>query len=236
MQPHDNSKIPREVWIKEKMIPVLIIPVLNRYDLLDNALSTINHPIGEILIVNNGKEDYNPLFPQLNIRVLDLPSNMGCAGSWNLGIKLYPYVPYWMFSSNDVNFYPESLAKFEELSNSDRMVRSSASYGCFSLGENIVKRVGLFDEYFYPAYFEDNDYEERMMLEGIMDEGNCLGDIVPVLPDGVSQTIHSDPHFAARNNFTFVTNQEYITQKRISGDYSSKGWDLERRRKNEWMY
>ena len=112
MQPHDNSKIPREVWIKEKMIPVLIIPVLNRYDLLDNALSTINHPIGEILIVNNGKEDYNPLFPQLNIRVLDLPSNMGCAGSWNLGIKLYPYVPYWMFSSNDVNFYPESLAKF----------------------------------------------------------------------------------------------------------------------------
>ena len=216
------------------MIPVLIIPILNRYDLLDKALNSINHEIGEILIINNGEGIITSNRSDLNIRVLNLPSNLGVSGSWNLGIKLYPYVPYWMFSSADTQFTEETFPKFEELSNSDRMVRSTASYNCFTLGENIVKRVGLFDEYIYPAYFEDNDYEERMGIEGIIAEGNVLGDIVPVISNGVSSTINSDPHYANRNNQTFSANQAYIQQKRITGDYTCRGWELERRRQNEW--
>ena len=53
------------------MIPVLIIPVLNRYDLLDDNLNTIDYPIGEILIINNGKETYEPKRKDLNVRVLN---------------------------------------------------------------------------------------------------------------------------------------------------------------------
>lgn len=215
-------------------IPVLIIPVLNRYDLLDQALESVNYPIDEILIVNNGKEKYEPNFPELNIRVLNLPSNLGCSGSWNLGIKLYPFVPYWMISSNDTAFLPESLAKFKELSNSNRMVRSTVSYGCFTLGENIVKRIGLFDEYFYPAYFEDNDYEERMELAGIMAEGNCLGDIVPVNSLGGSSTINSNNEYMKKNHITFEANKKYINKKRAFKNYTCIGWDLERRRQNNW--
>ena len=40
------------------MIPVLIIPILNRYDLLEKNFESMDYPVGEILVVNNGKEKY----------------------------------------------------------------------------------------------------------------------------------------------------------------------------------
>ena len=83
------------------MIPVLIIPILNRYDLLDESLSSIDYPIGDILIINNGKENYIPKEKDLNIRVLNLPSNLGVSGSWNLGIKLFPCLLYTSPSQRD---------------------------------------------------------------------------------------------------------------------------------------
>ena len=38
-------------------IPVMIIPVLNRFDLLRKSLASIDHPIDEILIMNNSGVD-----------------------------------------------------------------------------------------------------------------------------------------------------------------------------------
>jgi GT2 family glycosyltransferase len=98
------------------MIPVLSIPVLNRYDLLDKNLELIDFPIKEILIINNGKEDYNPKRKDLNVRVLNLPSNLGMAGSWNLTIKLYPHEKFWLFSSADThwNSDPKLFEKYTE--------------------------------------------------------------------------------------------------------------------------
>ena len=37
-------------------IPVLIVPILNRYDLLESMLDSINYPIDNILIIDNGGE------------------------------------------------------------------------------------------------------------------------------------------------------------------------------------
>jgi len=36
------------------MIPNLIIPVLNRYDLLDRMLASIDYPVAHLLIIDNG--------------------------------------------------------------------------------------------------------------------------------------------------------------------------------------
>ena len=215
------------------MIPVLIIPILNRYDLLDLALASIDYPIEEILIINNGEEKYESKREDLNVRVLNLPSNLGVAGSWNLGIKLYPDAQYWMFSSADTAFTPETLPMFKELSNSDRFVKSVESYSCFTLGENIVKRVGLFDEYIYPAYYEDNDYDDRMVLSGFGDYILCPG--IQVDDSGGSQTIKSDQKLMNRNRETFLKNGEYYKNKKATGDYSVRGWNLARRRENEWL-
>ncbi len=41
-------------------------------------------------------------------------------------------------------------------------------FSCFGLTPSVVKKVGLFDEEFKLAYFEDNDYHHRMMAEDII--------------------------------------------------------------------
>ena len=215
------------------MIPVLIIPVLNRFDLLDEALKSIDYPIGEILIINNNREnDYTPPL-DIKARVLNLPSNLGISGSWNLGIKLYPHVDYWLFSSADTSFRPDELQKFNKFSSPNHFIKSNAHYSCFSLGSKIVEDVGLFDEYIYPAYFEDNDYDDRMVNAGYSDLILCPG--IQVDDHGGSQTIKSDEKLMNRNNETFNKNGEYYREKKRSGDYTVKGWDLTRRRENEWL-
>jgi GT2 family glycosyltransferase len=216
------------------MIPVLIIPVLNRYDLLDQALNSIDYPIENILIINNGLEVYESKRSDLNVKILDMPANFGVAGSWNLGIKCYPHAPYWMFSSADICFGEGSLLKMAEFSNSNRFVKSNASYSCFSLGEEIVAKIGLFDEYIYPAYYEDNDYDDRMVLAGFAEQMLAPGIHIHEI-GGPSQTIKSDEALAQKNQGTFELNGQYYRNKKATGDYSVKGWDLTRRRQNEWL-
>lgn len=216
------------------MIPVLAIPVLNRYDLLDDNLDTIDYPVKEILIINNGKENYIPKRQDLNVRVLNLPSNLGMSGSWNLTIKLYPHEKYWMFSSADTHWIEGSLEKLHNESGPDKLILTTEAWSAFTLGENVVKEVGLFDEYFYPIYFEDNDYYERVIRSSLKDS-YVHGTIQVNAPHGASQTIHSDEKLRDRNNETFVKNREYFTEKQESNFSYNKGWDINKRREHEWL-
>ena len=216
------------------MIPVLAIPVLNRYDLLDKNLETIDYQINEILIINNGKEIYESKRKDLNVRVLNLPSNLGMSGSWNLTIKLYPHSPYWMFASADNEWLPGSLEKFHLASGPDNTTLTNEGWGCFSVGENVIREVGLFDEYFYPIYFEDNDYYERVMRSSVKD-GYIDGKIEINSLHGSSQTINSDENLKRRNHETFQVNEVYFQQKKVQ-DFKVNGiWDIDRRRAQEWL-
>ena len=77
------------------MIPVMIVPVLTRHDLLDRMIMSINYPIKDLIIINNGAKDYDYL-PVCNqwinkIWHLKIPSNLGVASSWNLNLTLAYY-------------------------------------------------------------------------------------------------------------------------------------------------
>ena len=216
------------------MIPVLAIPVLNRYDLLDQNLNTIDYPIKEILIINNGKDVYESPRKDLNVRVLNLPSNLGMSGSWNLTIKLYPHEPFWIFSSADTHWIPGSLEQLYNASGKDNLVMTTEAWSCFSLGENIVREVGLFDEYFYPIYFEDNDYYERVMRSSVK-SGYVEGKIKVRVPDGASQTIRSDNNLKNRNDETFLLNKEYFDKKNSQNFEIEGKWNIDKRRENEWL-
>jgi len=217
------------------VIPVLAIPVLNRYDLLDQNLKTIDYSIKEILILNNGRDtDYIPPITDLNVKVLNLPSNLGMSGSWNLSIKLYPHEEYWMFSSADTHWVPGSLEQLHNASGKEKLVMTNEGWSAFSIGEDIVRNVGLFDEYFYPIYYEDNDYYERVMRSDIKD-GYVNSTIKVNAPHGASQTINSDEKLKNRNNETFVVNEAYFNQKKEQ-DFKINGvWDIDRRRSQEWL-
>ena len=217
-------------------IPVLIIPVLNRFDLLEQCIQSIDYPVDNLLIIDNSNSYSLPdgLYAG-NAQVLNMPANMGVAGSWNLGIKCFPHSPYWVIGSNDTHWNSGALLKMEESSSENRLVLSTQSWNTFSIGSGVVKKVGLFDENYHPAYYEDSDYSERMNKLGIWDwiinsevDVNCLG---------ASTTLHSDPKFEELNKSTNESNYQYFSQKHSSKNEFSLEfqYQLQRRINNEWL-
>jgi hypothetical protein len=221
------------------VIPVLSIPVLNRYDLLDMNLDSIDFPIKEILIINNGLDEYTPKRKDLNIRVLNLPSNLGLSGSWNLTIKLYPHEKYWVFSSADTHWLPGSLKKFSEISDVSNIVTSTEGFSAFSIGENVIRRVGLWDEMFYPYGCEDDDYRERFLRIQKQDHPCILNyfghEIEVTVPLGPGQTIANDKKLHERYGITKEKNKKYYLLKESQKFLTMGSWEIDVRRDNEWL-
>jgi GT2 family glycosyltransferase len=218
------------------MLENLIVPVLNRYDLLDRMVSSIDYPVGHLLIIDNGAssvmEDMAVDVPACvaHTTYLPMPANLGVAASWNLGIKSFPYAERWFIASNDVEFDSGALQGLSE-ARSDEITLSGAFpyWQAFALGYEAVRRVGLFDEGFFPAYFEDNDYQRRAEHAGV-----TIRKIdVPMIHDN-SSTIRSDPRLSRENSRTFTSNQAHFSEKVAREDYSAGSWSVERRRANGW--
>lgn len=212
------------------MIPVLIVPVLARPELLYRMVNSIDHHVGHLLIIDNGDVVGIPpaVLPNIDrVSVVRLPSNLGVAAAWNLGIKLTPHAPWWLVCNFDIVFPRGSLARFEEIQTGG-LVLSAATppWACFALHDEVVHHVGLFDEALYPAYWEDIDYERRVRSAGMP----VIQSDIPVHHDN-SSTIAVVPN---RLDITFAANRDYCQAKAFRGDNSEGGWSLRRRRELAW--
>lgn len=80
------------------------------------------------------------------------------------------------------------------------------SFACFALTWNTIKRVGLFDEGFSIAYYEDIDYLWRMRQEGI---ARCT--------DNWAYTVHYGSRTIKEGGFNhephFSNNRKYFKEK-----------------------
>jgi len=214
------------------MIPAIVVPILNRYDLLERLLVSIDYPVGYFLLIDNNPKSDFVLMTNEHVKEqyhLRMPSNLGVPTSWNLGIKSLPYCDYWLIVNNDAYFPKGSLQMFAENSSSGRLLLSGGQppWCAFSIGADIVKIVGLFDEGIYPAYYEDNDYMRRMNFHNFpIHQSN-----IPVNHDN-SSTISSG--YSEQNSRTFSNNMLYYDNKIKSNDYTQGQWSLETRLKNRW--
>jgi hypothetical protein len=218
------------------VIPILSVPVLNRYDLLDASLDAVDFSVGEILIINNGTEIYQPKRKDLNVRVLNLPSNLGISASWNLAIKLYPHESFWVFASADTVWRPGGLEKLFNTSGKSRLVTTHRGFCAFSLGEDLVRGVGLFDEYFYPYLFEDSDYAERVRIYKKNNNAEMV-DVDDVFDKtiGDGTTVSSDSKIKEKYIETSKKNKNYFDLK-VSQDFQKIGeWNIDARRSQEWL-
>lgn len=215
------------------MLPNFIVPVLNRYDLLQRMLDTIDTRIAHLVLIDNGDNLDEIKFPDLikHVHYIPLPGNLGVAGSWNLGIKVLPHADRWFIGSNDIKLAPGDLdeladAKPDELTLTD----ARPHWQLFCVGEEVIRHVGLFDENFYPAYFEDNDYQQRVRHAGFNIQHLQLG-----VEHDNSSTLRANQQFQSHNSRTFKDNQHYYLKKTQTQDYSPGHWSLTRRRRNEWL-
>jgi GT2 family glycosyltransferase len=229
-----NSTNATETTRSMKSIPTLIVPVLNRYDLLERLLDSINYPIDNILIVDNGGNYSLPSkYEHLNIKLLNMPCNFGVAASWNLGIKSYPHSEYWLFAAIDITILPDTLEKTAKECTKENLTISNYGFSYFAVGSEIVKKIGLFDENYYPAYHEDVDFEKRVRDSGYAK--NVIYPNINIELYDITITVKSNPIFAEKKKITDISNQHYFNKKFAGFNWNCYNWELERRLENEWI-
>lgn len=214
------------------MIPVLGFLTYSRFDLADRLLQSIDHPVEHLVIVDNsGKREYQPVKPDLvkNLWFIQLPHGLGYGGGLNLIVKTTPFAPYWLLVNDDTVFQPGALKKISEQTDTDAInfLSIMPKWSGFVLGEGAVLKAGLFDERFHPIYFEDNDYERRLMQAGVKAKF-----INAELGHDNSSTLNSGFH--SQNDKTFQANQRLFQSKVAAEDFTAGEWDLGIRRVNAW--
>lgn len=215
------------------MIPVMIVPLLTAPELLHRMIDTIDHDVEQLIIIDNGANveeqslQINPFIKRINL--IRLPKNLGVAGSWNLGIKVSPFSSSWLICNFDVTWPAGELERFANIVNSNDLILSAGQpeWCVFSLGENVVDTVGLFDERFHPAYFEDNDYIRRCQRNNI----SVIYSDIYVNHEN-SSTLAAG--YDAKNRYTFQENSLYFQRKQSSEDFTEGHWNLSVRRRNTW--
>jgi GT2 family glycosyltransferase len=192
-------------------------------------LDSVDVPVEHLLVIDNGTGSTLTLNENFKkVTVLDMPANLGVSGSWNLGIKSFPYAHRWFIVSNDVVFEPGALEKLAKANRDEITLTGEAPHWqAFALGDEAVNDIGLFDESLFPAYFEDNDYTRRAEFAGV----NIRLVNLAIRHDN-SSTIKAG--YMDKNEKTYFKNESYYRSKIDSNDYTAGGWSLEIRRANGW--
>lgn len=194
----------------------LCIPTLNRYDLLEACLKSARNGSlkPEIFVIDNG--GMLPRHLKNYINELLTPTNnlgVGCSWNWFIDVAKHPMIicnDDIMFGKDDIKlFYEIYFSTKADLYYTDNLTSSLNMFSCFMPTPGLVEKVGKFDEEFYPAYFEDNDYWYRMRLN------DCSTFAIKTeLSHFGSATIksYSDARMIQHHQ-EFVKNREYYIKK-----------------------
>jgi len=132
---------------------LILIPAVNK-EVLNGCLETLDVTVREnVLVVDNTE------------------INIGVGRAWNIGAKkvLKERLDYLVLMSSSMRFNEGALdlIKYLELNKNKYGMETQHAWHLICIGRKTLERIGLFDECFYPAYYEDSDYIRRMELAGI---------------------------------------------------------------------
>lgn len=171
---------------------ILAIPTLNRYDLcrclVEHVERTSTRKPDRYLIIDNGGSFDGASLGLGDRLTLHQPrENLGVAASWNYALQFAHPDAHVAIVNDDVMPEPNDLALLYGCAESHRGKAIHARVDCFSFflqtPETAVE-VGYYDEHFWPAYYEDVDYERRLVLAGV----NRI-DVTPPRRKDPSQTL-----------------------------------------------
>jgi hypothetical protein len=141
-------------------------------------------------------------------------NNWGVAGGWNILLREAFYNRNYdgvVIVGSDTQFlngfwdsFATDLGKYD-------FIESSHQFNCFYMSKDCFDIVGSFDENFYPAYVEDDDYRIRLQKAKIVYTVN-KGSKRLLLHDH-SSTVRRNPKYALSSFKTFPMNKEYMTKK-----------------------
>jgi glycosyltransferase involved in cell wall biosynthesis len=215
--------------MSDNKIPVMGIPTLNRGDLLRRCLDSIDYPIENLVLVNNG---HDPVCKEVirdaeiscangdamweRCQVVQYPVNAGVAASWNTIITLFP-APWWMLVNDDIMFTPGDLAKMtvDAWRNGHKAGCIFGNHGAswYVRTKYGVDMCSTWDCNITPAYLEDCDMSYRNELLGVLEYDVEDVHAIHGIAGNGSQTINLTPELAAKNSRTHAGNFEYYIRK-----------------------
>lgn len=133
----------------------------------------------EVVVIDNG----SPHQAELAARVYRYPENKGVATGWNTGIRL-ARAPMVVVLNSDCRVEPGwDVALYEAASDGRRVAfpytdhcdaqgftspdQGGTAGWCFMMSRALYDEIGVFDEWFNPAYCEDTDYWHRAWQAGV---------------------------------------------------------------------
>lgn len=167
-------------------------PTLNQHHNLlkwcDAAMSGSLPPDKILIIDNDRREPSRDIdFGYYPVEVIYPDKNLGCGPSWNVFLN-YAYEPiqqerlmgdyppafgtdtYCIIANDDVFVHHNTIERLISATKDHDFVHGSGhsgnSFSLFLMTYWGYHEYGLFDEMFWPAYFEDNDYHRRIKLAG----------------------------------------------------------------------
>ena len=165
------------------------IPTLNQIDwVLEKHVPSIGNNLIDGLVIHMSElsgsreqaDKINSVQYPSNIEVIWTRSenNLGVAASWNLFLKIAFEIKDYsavIIANDDIilgnNTLQSILDKAKEFPDAVISAGPEDSRGnefsLFYIPRSVHELLGNFDEQFYPAYFEDNDYQYRMKLNNV---------------------------------------------------------------------
>lgn len=207
------------------MIPAVGIAYYNPPDLLLQCIESLQHPVGALIVVNNGEMEPHALGNLVesaaargdvrNIFITHPGKNLGCAGGWNNILQkvfLEERLDAVLICGNDIEWAADDLAIIEktraEFPQAD-FIFGNHSYSNFLINRSGWVKVGAFDENIEIAYLEDGDHWQRILRTG----AKAIHAAGLRATHGGSQTIKSDPVIARISNCQHELNWEYYSRK-----------------------
>lgn len=189
--------------------------------------ATIDYPIGHAIVIDNGGSlsDLASQFVE-RLSIISMPDNLGVPTAWNLGIQLTPHSEYWLMSQDDVQWVPGGLAKVASQSRKDVLTMDMLGprpFSSFTVGRDVVRTVGMFDESYFPLGGDDSNFHKRCHKHMIL-ERDIAGTFIAEKSASIKSLVSEGTTCGA----VILLNMH----RSIYGDVDHEGWTLDRRRKN----
>lgn len=127
---------------------------------------------------NTKRPQHSILDCQNELVILRFPTNLGCSVGVNNPLFTHPTVPYWLIANYDIAYPPGVLANIgQSVKNTLQYMPELAvhtfgyiygrgqlenPWSNFIMTSCAVANVGVWDEDIYPAYYEDDDFRDRI--------------------------------------------------------------------------
>jgi GT2 family glycosyltransferase len=211
----------------------LVVPAYNQPAWIERLVASATSDAHEVIVrlfLHSKHEETRAACERLSaraqIRYHPYAENRGLSRTWNEGLldAFGEGADVVLIANDDVAFSPGDLDRLaaKAAAHRDRYIVSCAGYhqrhsrriashgySCFAVNPIALEIVGCFDENFYPAYCEDQDYARRARLAGLSEE-NCAD--TEVVHAG-SSAIFASEELRRQNAWTQALNMAYYARK-----------------------